>query len=368
MHPRVPDARPRTADRRHALLASPSTRPTAPSERGLINGRFRLGRKIGSGSFGEVHLGTGPGGEEVAIKMEPIGAKHPQLLMEARIYKTMADGAGIPKVHWCGADRDHVVLVMELLGPSLEDLLGKCGGRFSLKTVLMLAEQMLNRIEFVHGKSFLHRDIKPDNFLVGLGRGNEVFMIDFGLGRRYKDARTGAHIGYREGKSLTGTARYASTNTHLGREQGRRDDLEGLGYVLLYLLRGHLPWQGLRAATKKEKYDKIMKKKLSTSLEVLCEGAPHQFVAYMAYCRSLKFEERPDYQYARRLFRDAFVSLDYQFDLVFDWNLTRTGRREAEEERVKSSGRPGEGALKTVLRNSLRGRVPTPSKSTGVRA
>lgn len=197
---------------------------------------------------------------------------------------------------------------MELLGPSLEDLFTFCSRRFTIKTVLMLADQMIGRIEFVHCKHFIHRDIKPDNFLMGIGRhcnkvGNErilifkiasikrwararffmfflflfflglnlqLFIIDFGLAKKYRDGRTRLHIMYREDKNLTGTARYASINAHLGIEQSRRDDMESLGYVLMYFNRGSLPWQGLKAATKKQKYEKISEKKMSTPVDILC--------------------------------------------------------------------------------------------------
>ncbi|KAM3349582.1 hypothetical protein ACQJBY_022488 [Aegilops geniculata] len=213
---------------------------------------------------------------------------------------------------------------MDVLGPSLEDLFSFCNRKLSLKTVLMLADQMINRVEFIHSKSFLHRDIKPDNFLMGLGkRANQVYMIDFGLAKKYRDTSTHQHIPYRENKNLTGTARYASVSTHLGIEQSRRDDMESLGYVLMYFLRGSLPWQGLKAGTKKQKYEKISERKIATSIEALCRGYPSEFQSFFHYCRSLRFEDSPDYQYLKRLFRDLFIREGFQFDYVFDWTILK---------------------------------------------
>ena len=211
-------------------------------------------------------------------------------------------------------------MVIDLLGPSLEDLFNQCNRKFSEKTVLMLADQLIRRLEYLHERNLVHRDVKPDNFLMGVGkRSNVVYVIDFGLAKKYRDSRYGTHLEYRENKQLTGTARYASLSTHLGIEQSRRDDLESLGYVLLYLLRGGLPWQGLKAKDKNQKYSRITDKKILTPIEELVEGYPEEFGVYLNYCRSLKFEEKPDYKYLRGLFRALFFQRGYAYDFQWDW-------------------------------------------------
>ncbi|KAI8029343.1 Casein kinase 1 [Camellia lanceoleosa] len=235
----------------------------------------RAGRKIGSGSFGELYLGVNiQNGEEVAVKLEPAKTKHPQLHYESKLYMLLQGGTGIPHLKWFGLEGEYNVMVIDSLGPSLEDLFNYCKRKFPLKTVLMLADQLINRVEYMHSRGFLHRDIKPDNFVMGLGR----------KANQYRDLQTHKHIPYRENKNLTGTARYASVNTHLGVEQSRRDDLESIGYVLMYFLRGSLPWQGLKAGTKKQKYDKISEKKMLTSIEVLCKGYPSKLISCFHYC------------------------------------------------------------------------------------
>ena len=188
-------------------------------------------------------------------------------------------------MRWYGVEGDYNVMVVDLLGKSLEDLFNDCGRRFNLKTVLILADQLICRMEIIHTKCYIHRDIKPDNFLMGRGtKRHMAFVIDFGLSKLFRDPRTLKHVPYKEGKNLTGTARYASINTHMGIEQSRRDDLESLGYVFMYFLRGSLPWQGLKGNTKKQKYDKILEKKIATSIEVLCKNFPGQSVSQCCGC------------------------------------------------------------------------------------
>lgn len=305
-----------------------------------VGNKYRLGRKLGSGSFGDIHQGTTLAtDEQVAVKLEKRKTKHPQLHIEAKFLSMLHGGIGIPQILWTGQEGDFNVLVMQLLGPSLEDLFNFCGRKFSMKTVLLLADQLISRIEYVHFKGFIHRDVKPDNFLMGPGKkGNLVYIIDFGLAKRFRCPRTHLHIPYKEHKNLTGTARYASVNTHLGIEQSRRDDLESLGYVLMYFNLGSLPWQGLRAVDKKQKYEKICEKKLSTSVDMLCKGYPAEFSTYLNYCRSLRFEDKPDYSYLRQLYRSHFLKQGYSYDFIFDWNVLKHGKGgEAEEEGAKNT-------------------------------
>lgn len=308
-----------------------------------VGGKYKILKKIGSGSFGEIFEGVNlENNENIAIKLEKVNTRHPQLIYESKLIKILQGGTGIPAVHWAGTEGSFNIMVMDLLGPCLEELFNTCGRVFSVKTTLLIAEQMLCRIEYLHHKSFLHRDIKPDNFLIGTGkRSSLIYVIDFGLAKKYKDNKSGLHIPYREGKSLTGTARYASINTHAGIEQGRRDDLEGIAYVLLYFLRGALPWQGIDTRNREEKYKRIYETKMNTSVEDLCTGFPEEFSIYLNYCKSLKFEDQPDYVYVKRLFKDLYTRLGFESDLQFDWilakNANKKGRRASFEERKTSA-------------------------------
>ena len=174
---------------------------------------------------------------------------------------------------------------------------------------------MLSRIEYLHNKSFLHRDIKPENFLIGKKENSKLlYMIDYGLSKRYRDASTKIHIPYKDNKTMNGTARYASINTHLGIEQSRRDDLESMIYSLLYLMKGSLPWQNLQSTSVKEKYDRILQKKMEITPEALCKGLPsftnlEQFIYILHYVRGIEFEEKPDYLKIKK-FLHEIIALD----------------------------------------------------------
>lgn len=270
------------------------------------------------------------------IKLEYAKIRRPQLYYEYKVYKILQGGIGIPNVYWYGADGGCNVMVMDLLGPTLEELFTeRCGGHFSLKTILYIADQALRRLEYIHSKNFVHRDIKPENFALGLGAAsrNTIHCIDFGLAKRYRD-EAHVHVPYREGKRLTGTARYASINTHLGVEQSRRDDIESLAYVLLYFARGSLPWQGIRAPDGKDstKFALICDMKRRSTPEDLCAGLPEELALFLAYARALHFEDKPDYAYLHMLVKSLFFKEGFVLDSTFDWDLPKKETVANEEE------------------------------------
>lgn len=318
-NPRATTQRPhRPGERDHAHM---HRRQQPAEEIPSLVYKYRIRSKIGGGSFGSIHKAVHVHtGEEVAIKLESIKANLHQLSSERNIYQILSGGVGVPTMKWYGAVENYNALVMDLLGPSLEDVFNYCRRTFSLKTILMIAEQMLQRIEYVHSKNYIHRDIKPENFVTGLNKkSSTIHLIDFGLAKRYRDPGTHMHIPWKGDKKLTGTARYASVNTHMGSEQSRRDDIESIGYVLVYFSKGRLPWQGINGKTDQEKYKLIGETKKNTDLNALCNGLPEEFVTYLRYSRDLKFEEKPDYPFLRRLFRQVFIREGYQYDGQFDW-------------------------------------------------
>ncbi|CAK9021942.1 unnamed protein product [Durusdinium trenchii] len=276
--------------------------------------KFYLGKRLGNGSFGQVFLAKNRRGKELAVKVE-MSCRSSLLFSEAHLLKKIA-APGFPKVHHVASEGGFNMLAMDLLGPSLDALFQKCGRRFSLKTLLMLAAQMLDRLAYLHSKEYCHRDVKPENFLIGLGeRCNVVHLIDFGLSKKRRDKPRA------EQKSLTGTTRYASTRAHRGADQGYGDDLESLGYVLAYFLRGKLPWQGLDADTKEAKHAKIAEMKHATSAEELFEGSHPVFVSYMRCVKNFKFEDIPNYRQLRRSFTQTLAEEGFEDDGDFDWLL-----------------------------------------------
>ncbi|CAI4514592.1 CPA_1a_G0024840.mRNA.1.CDS.1 [Saccharomyces cerevisiae] len=313
-----------------ATTAANSNSNSSRDDSTIVGLHYKIGKKIGEGSFGVLFEGTNMiNGVPVAIKFEPRKTEAPQLRDEYKTYKILNGTPNIPYAYYFGQEGLHNILVIDLLGPSLEDLFDWCGRKFSVKTVVQVAVQMITLIEDLHTHDLIYRDIKPDNFLIGRpGQpdANNIHLIDFGMAKQYRDPKTKQHIPYREKKSLSGTARYMSINTHLGREQSRRDDMEALGHVFFYFLRGHLPWQGLKAPNNKQKYEKIGEKKRSTNVYDLAQGLPVQFGRYLEIVRSLSFEECPDYEGYRKLLLSVLDDLGETADGQYDWMKLNDGR------------------------------------------
>ena len=215
-------------------------------------------------------------------------------------------------------------MVMELLGSCLDQLMRNCGGKFSLQTTLMIADQILTRLEYIHSSRFIHRDIKPENIAVGVnGTANTIYLLDYGLAKQYKDSLSNQHIPYLDNKELTGTLRYSSLNTHLGIEQSRRDDMESLGYTLVHCATGSLPWYKIHCRLDERQEAKVLTKMLNTPIETLCKGLPVEFLKYFQHVRTLKFEQKPNYKYLKRLFSDLYNEQQTTSPSVFDWTTSK---------------------------------------------
>lgn len=338
----------------------------------IVGVHYSLGNKIGEGSFGIIFEGMNllynntNMTKYVAIKFEPKKSDTPQLKDEYRSYKILKNQAHVPKVYYYGQEGSNNILIIDLLGPSLEDLFEWCGRQFSIKTCTLLAIQMIDTLKTIHSNNLIYRDIKPDNFLIAeyqltsyisnsssssiksynssshnnAGKivcnninnpdkdPNYVYIVDFGMAKQFRDPISKQHIPYREKKSLSGTARYMSINTHLGKEQSRRDDLESLAHVFFYFLRGQLPWQGLKAANNKLKYEKIGKTKQASTADFLCMNGkiPWQFGEILTYARNLNFEEEPDYEYLKKVLYSVFDELNIENDGRYDWMDLNGGR------------------------------------------
>mmetsp|Transcript_33010 Transcript_33010/g.88516 ORF Transcript_33010/g.88516 Transcript_33010/m.88516 type:complete len:393 (-) Transcript_33010:190-1368(-) len=300
----------------------------------ILAEEYELGRVIGEGAFGTVVLGRSLSTQEmVAVKREPTGNHRPYLKDEIKYLNMLAGVAAVPSVLWHGVADGHHHLVMELLGLSLDDLMQSCGDRFSLKTVLMLADQMVVRLEELHGLCIVHRDVKPENFAMGRGsKATIVHLIDLGLSKMWMDPISKKHIEPHYDKNLSGTLRYASLRAHCS-EQSRRDDLESLGYTLVFLLKGSLPWQSLEApvtsAATSDTCASVRKAKMKIPVEDLCCGCPPEFCEFIHRCRKLSFKEPPNYNFFRGLFKQAMASEGFLHDFQFDWKTDACGESAA---------------------------------------
>lgn len=282
--------------------------------------KYTIVRYINSGSFGDVFEAKDKiTGELVALKIPRVrDNKDVQyaITTEAKIYKKIANpdnGVANMKVI---TNKDRKIIVMDLLGESLETLLMK-NKKFRLKTVIQLAIQMIDIMKYIHTCGFIHRDIKPDNFVIGNENKHKLYCIDFGLAKTYIK-KNGEHIPFDKNKKFCGTARYASIAAHLQQEQGRKDDLEAIGYILIYLYKGKLPWQGVKNKDKIERYKIIGEMKRDISEEELCKNMPKEFCVYMKYVRNMDFDEKPYYSALKKMFQKLYDSRSYKNDNL-DW-------------------------------------------------
>ena len=275
-------------------------------------------KKLGKGSFGSIYKAI-YNKEEYALKIEE--RKKNDLLQNEAAIMNYLQSENIPKVKSYGFTGCYNILIMQLLGKDLESYLNQFK-KFSLKTVCILGKQMLNILESIHEKHILHRDIKPENFVMGLNHNsNKVYLIDFGLAKKYRSIKTLIQYPLTMKKKFTGTARYASINALKGYEHSRRDELESLGYIFVYFLKGKLPWQNIIAKNKEEKYKKILEKKMEISSEELCKDLPKEFEMFLEYNKNIKYEEKPDYKYLHNLIDKIMDENSIKNDYIYDWTL-----------------------------------------------
>ena len=292
-----------------------------------------VNKLLGKGGFGQIYLGRNiRENVPIAIKVEETSNRS-HLRLEYEILKEIQGGKGIPRIYKYRQGHNHNYLVMELLGKSLDKLFSDNDKYFSDKTIFQIGYQMIERIQYVHSKFYIHRDIKPGNFVIGRGEKSKIiYLIDFGLSKRYIDPEKKCHIPYREGKGLTGTARYVSLFTHYGIEQSRRDDIESIAYNLIYFAKGKLPWQGVKTKNKKEKHKKIMESKLAHTPDILCANLPDVYVKLLKYARKLEFEDEPDYDNIKFLFKNYIEKKGDIMDMQFDWEKRKEESDSNDEE------------------------------------
>ena len=292
-----------------------------------------VNRQLGKGGFGQIYLGRNiKENTPIAIKVED-SSNRSHLHAEFEILKEIQGGIGIPRIFKYRQGQKHNYLIMELLGKSIEKLFSENDKCFTYKTIFQIGYQMIERIQYVHYKGYIHRDIKPGNFVIGRGEKNKIiYIIDFGLSKRYIDLETNKHIPYKEGKGLTGTARYVSLFTHYGIEQARRDDIESIAYNLIYFAKGKLPWQGVKTKNKKEKHKKIMESKLANTPGLLCMGLPDELEKLLNYSRKLEFEEEPDYKGIKIMFKNYIMNNGDTMNMEFEWNQNKSEESKEEEE------------------------------------
>ena len=287
----------------------------------LLFKKFHPIKPIGKGTFSTVYLCINIKNDSyVVIKAEKRSKNGVELLETEAFVLYHLRGFGIPEVLSYGRTKTHNILVLPLLGRNLLDAFIIKNKYVNMNDICSTAIQILDRIEWVHSNNIVYRDIKPENFLLGNKDKDIIYLIDFGLCRKYKSSKTGKHIPAKNLGKFTGTSRYASVYAMAGNEQSRRDDIESIGYMLIYFMKKKLPWQGIKGNSYKECYHKLYLMKKHLKIEDLCKGLPTEIIDYMNAARALKFEEEPDYRYLKGLFKIVLSKNNTSFDkYIFSW-------------------------------------------------
>ena len=280
--------------------------------------KYLIINKLDEGSFGSIYLAKNiKTNQKVAIKVENRRQYKPLLEREAYILFYLK-GPGLPEIISFGKTNYYFILVQTLLGPSLSSLLDNYNISFTIKDICMLSIQMLERLEYIHSKDYIHRDIKPQNFLIGLKDPSMLYIIDFGLSKKYR-SKKGKHIKFSITNNIIGTPRYCSVNALRGAEQSRKDDLESLFYVILFFFKGNVPWQNLKIKSRNERFNKINEIKKKINYKILCKDLPNEFYEFGNYIKHLNFEDNPDYNYMKKLFYLILSNLSFENDDKFSW-------------------------------------------------
>ena len=285
----------------------------------IIFGKYEIIKKIGQSSYSSVFLGKYINKKNyVAIKVQDKNAFVSELEKEA-YYQYLLRGFGIPKILSFGKNRKYNILVETLLGKTIYEYFTKNkNANTKMKDLCMVAIQIIDRIQYLHSKNIIHQDIKPENFLVGNPDTSIIYIIDFGLSKKYRSSRTGKLFSFSKNNKFYGTMNFSSINAMKGYQMSRRDDMISIGYMLIYLINGKLPWSILEKG-KLERFRKILSIKSNTTNEELCKYLPIEFYEYMNYVKSLKFEEKPNYIYLRKLFLSVLDKMNDKYDLKFSW-------------------------------------------------